>query len=331
MKHKKGITAASLLLLLAILLFAVSSLRPRTTVVELSNPPRKAEAVGAHFYADQLTGREREVYEEIEGRLKRLEGGMVSCDPPLTLREYARVIACLIYEDYENAYAVPLCGLDAENRQVELPMEDPDNSTPVITNILLNTWSSAFREEQMQTAEDGRILNLDDCVRALEQNDPDRVREIAQKRAEISRMLQEVVDGLPRDAGQRDAVEYFATWIHQNIIYDWDTYKEHQGNKYPMEKLFEVYYTPSSTAAVLEGKAMCVGFAKLLSYFCNEAGVDAHIVFSAGTGANHALTAVTIDGVTAYIDLSSTPKDLVVYMDEVSMLRLATPALYFAY
>jgi transglutaminase/protease-like cytokinesis protein 3 len=122
-------------------------------------------------------------------------------------------------------------------------------------------------------------------------------------------ILDEAVEGLPEGAGQRDALEYFIGWTNDHLNYDNEAlnkvYEFSTEDNATINDAYRYYTIPSSLACVVEGKAMCVGFSKVLVYLCNSVGIEAKVVTGNIKGGwAHAIAAVTIEGKTAYFDIS---------------------------
>jgi transglutaminase/protease-like cytokinesis protein 3 len=72
---------------------------------------------------------------------------------------------------------------------------------------------------------------------------------------------------------------------------------------YVYNKLLSVNYVTDNHSnftahgALIENEASCEGFAKALSYFMNEVGIENHIVATTHNGVYHSYNAATIDGI----------------------------------
>lgn len=84
-------------------------------------------------------------------------------------------------------------------------------------------------------------------------------------------------------------------WIRNHVKYDWHYYGESDkpaGTRYPHDL----------TGAVLDGYAVCDGFAGVFYYMANAAGIQALYEDGTDDGEGHAWNLVQIDGIYYYID-----------------------------
>lgn len=324
-KWKIGLSAVALVVVCAVAFVQIQAwLRRREPV--LSNPPVTGSVRQDTFYIDQLNPRERAVFDQIRGRAERLEGGVVTFEPPLTGQEVIRV-----YGAYQNGtpnyfYAWPTLFLDAENRIAE---ED----AAAVSKCLLVLSCTPFEESMLQIT-DGKIENLAACDAVLKQNNPEAVREIRDRQAQTQALLRQIAETLPDGAGQLDAVRFFADWITENVAYDVQNAQEHISGSLKTEEMFSKYLANSTTSCALDGKGMCVGMTKLLVALCSEVGIEAHLVYGGSrmmNGTPHAMVAVKINGDIAYLDTTNGARFGNRLMREEMMRNLLEPAPYFAY
>ena len=323
----------------ALLIGAKITTKMTTRAVTLDNPPRIGSALSINFYENQLTRREHTLYDAYVAGAENFEDGVITLPEPLTGAEAARAVQTFLYERPNDFYAMPAYLLGKND--VVLEEEGLETITePVVYKAILFLSCSAFKESTFQR-ENGRIINLDECDAALRKNDAQKITAIRAQLAKTNALLQSVIDSVPKNAGQRETLQFYCDWIENNLKYDRDRLARHKKmfteDTGQAEDLFNLYYLPSSLACTLEGKAMCVGFAKTLVYLCNQSGIEAHLVSGivAGTNAGHAITAVRIGGKTAYIDLSGiwspVEQDASKFRTEKAMRKILRPSALFTY
>ena len=107
-----------------------------------------------------------------------------------------------------------------------------------------------------------------------------------------TKLAQIIRDGKRETNGdQKKLVEYFCRWLEKNVDYD------------------SSLWNNSAYMAVMEGRAVCGGFANALKDMCNAAGIHALVLTS--DKLNHAWNQVYLDGVWYTVDLLGVvhPKD----------------------
>ncbi len=101
--------------------------------------------------------------------------------------------------------------------------------------------------------------------------------------------IKEVISGLELDGKtEYEKVKLIYTYICENVDYDYDHYNDYyyNGVEYPL------MYTPY--AALIDGKAVCQGYATLFDRMCEEALVSSEIISGTGNGGGHAWNIVKI-------------------------------------
>ena len=108
----------------------------------------------------------------------------------------------------------------------------------------------------------------------------------AAKEAELDEALEAVLDGLDLyDASDYEKVKGVYNWICHNVTYDYDNL---ENDSYRLKH--------TAYAALVNGTAVCQGYAVLLYRMLLELGVDCRIVDGIGNGGAHAWNIVRVSG-----------------------------------
>lgn len=112
---------------------------------------------------------------------------------------------------------------------------------------------------------------------------------------------------LPKNLTEKEIIIDFSNWLRDNLVYDYDIEKKmSRASDGQLLDLNAEYADLAYKQCVLEGRAICSGFAIVLSELCNRVGIDSYVVLGKITKGNnvvyHMWTAVIIDGMTYYTD-----------------------------
>lgn len=340
-KLKRGIVLGIILLLVGAGILTKINVKNVIKPVVFKNIPRNEQALKMDFYQKQLTQKEKRVYDTLIDRVRTFKGGIITLEEPMTKREASRISDAFFNDcgTYDYAYVFPIfVGED----DIAMTAASADNDAAMVSKIILLLSCSAYKNVELKFDHDTyKIMNLEEYGKALEVNDPEEIRKIKQQMADTDVKIQEIINGIPENAGQLDTLNYFCSWIGEHATYDMDTLKKLQafaadeemeiGDPELMSFVCNTSTPQSNIVGILNGKAICGGYAKTLAYLCNEAGIEAHVVCgmfkSAGQG--HAITVVKIGDQVAYVDLSGVWSYLdgkeVKYRSEKATLNMIQP------
>lgn len=310
MKFIKQYPKATAIVLISIIIIGMFFYRERskvlssTTEMKLSNESRQEEVFIDDFYSKQLTQKEKNVLVAMKAKLEALEGGIIEFEEPLTGTEYLRVVAALENENdyFYGFYEIPMSG---ENIYLKHTNKDLTSlKTSYIEKCILFLSSATGLNIAGQYAKDGTVENLEEVANGLARNDQDKIKIIEDKKMQISVIINNILSGIPKNAGQKDTLTYFYDWIHENIEYNnrlgIDAFKFSN-----MQEVIDIAYSNNNVSCVLEGKATALGFCKLLSALCNQAGMESHIVMGTWGKLGDspiAMTVVKIGDENIYVD-----------------------------
>ena len=310
-KHKK---AALLIGIMTVILVVFFSWQRKITLSntlsgKLEDNPRKQMTVESEFYSKQLTQKEHEVYLFLKENIENLKGGVLTLPESINGKEYQRIVTALECEGENYFYGFVEIPMTEDEVYVQYEDKDLNRITEnEISKVILFLSCAEGIEIQAAFAQDGTISNLNEIREGLAVNNETEVDEISRKLQNTEQILDEIIAGIPKNSGEKSTVDYFLDWMKENMkpIDDMET----AGKKVShIGELLDKYYISNHAAAVLDGKATALGYAKILAELCNRTGMEAHIV--AGTwqggwvqGESYVFCAVNMDGQTVYIDAS---------------------------
>lgn len=303
-EHWKRIFIIIAVVTLAVVLLAWwqrSQLLKNSTETKLSNQPRRETVYLDSFYFDQLSEREQRAYAVLEAALDELSGGVVVFPEALNGREYTRITHAIEYGRKDYFYALVGIPMTAENLSVTYKTADAmETEDAVIEKCVVFLSCANDVDKQGDFDEDGYVLNIDEMEEPLGKSDAGKVAALRKEQEEIEAKLNEVVAKLPKEYGEKEAVDYFLDWMHVNIY----PYQEAVSMD-TMSGLFEQIYKRNGLSCLLNSEALPTAYAKLLSELCNRAGINAHVVLGQWRdGEAYVITCVRIGGDDIYIDAS---------------------------
>jgi len=292
------------IILSAIFLTACSN--SDNNVMDKVNPKVTFEPVSNSFYYDQLNEEEIQVLENVMEMCQTYRGGLIELEEPISFNSWTRVIYTLYYDEtYRFWPLVMLYPYDAEGR-----LADEESGEKIISKIYVQlteaTENELLQEFQIEYSEDGVLRNEEELISAFENTTltEDYYRKTSKQIEDIE---QEIIAGMSEDMRQKEAVFYFCNWIKDNMEYDLDVmaYQEDlEEDAVPYARL--IYANASYEQSILSKKALCGGFAIILSDLCNQVGIPSYVVIGTvdvnGEVVQHGWVAVEIGGQTLYID-----------------------------
>lgn len=259
------------------LLFLTACSNRNNSVVNNVNPEVTFQPVSNSFQYDQLNTEERRVYEEVLAFCKNYKGGRIELEEPISSNSWFRILQTFNY-DYEKRFW-PLVMIYVINEDGTDSVELSDEKTISKIYVQLNdsTQNEVVKAFRLEYSEDGKILNEEAFV-ALLQDATLTEEYYVEKTKQIEAVQQEIIAGMPRDIGQKDAVIYFCNWLKDNMEYDFAMYNTYadvgtNGILIPNE-----YGDVSFRNCMLQETATCGGFATVLVDLCNQVGIPAYVV-----------------------------------------------------
>lgn len=303
--------AALLLVALLGLWFAALQMRQKNianaTETRLTDEPRPTGPVESDFYYAQLSEKEKKVYDQMCGRLDRLEGGVVDLEEPLNGREYLRITSTLENEGYNYFYGFYDIPMTSDNIYVKYKNSDLLTvREDTISKVILFLSCAEGINEAGQYAKDGAVENLQEIGRGLSVNNEEKVADIRKRAEETDSLLTRIVKEIPAEYGEKRTIDYFVNWLSENV----SPAPEVGSSVFTgMGDVLEGIYIYNSHSAAAMKQATPLGYAKILSELCNRAGMESHIVLGKwGKNKDYAegyvLCAVNMNGQTIYVDAS---------------------------
>lgn len=310
-KHGKEVLVAAIVLVACCIVAVIYQYRTATATKsienEIPNESRSSEVYTDTFYSNQLTDLELENFNLLEERMQAKEGGIVEFTEALTGEEYLRITAAVSYQSGNYYYGLIDIPMTKANVCVSYNNEDLTEVTDsIITKAILFISAAEGINEQGKYEDDGTVTNLDEIADGLTVNDEAKLAKIDEELEKTDSIIDGVISEIPAEYGEKETVDYFLKWMDENLTYNNDLNSQVSSFK-TMEEIFEGAYVNVNTACVVDGNATALGYVKLLTEFCNRAGIRSHIVMGAWGNSGqtaYALSAIEFDGQTIYVDAS---------------------------
>lgn len=310
-KHQKAvfIIGLAILLLGGLGFWQRQKTIANSTSTKLKDEPRKSGEAVSTFYYEQLTGKEAQAYDRMRDRLDNMEGGVIEFTETLSGPEYLRVTTALEDEGYNYFYGFYDIPMTEDNVYVKYSNSDLTTiKEKKIAKAILFLSCAEGVNEAGDYGKDGTVRNLDEIQEGLSVNSEEKLEEVVRVRNETEAVLNEIMEGLPSDYGEKKAADYFLEWLDGNMEMADDVGREAASFK-SMEDVFEGAYAYNNLSALVEKKATSLGYAKIMSELCNRAGMESHVVLgtwgkSSMTQSGYVFCAVQMNGQTIYIDAS---------------------------
>lgn len=302
-----------------------------STETKLGNPKRSEEVYEDTYYYDQLNDDEKEAYKGIKESLEDFKGGEITFSKSLTGQEYTRVVHAIEYGAKDYYYAIIGIPMDADNKSLTYSDQDilTEKNQDVAKCVLFLSCAKDV-DKQGKFDDDGYVTNLKDMEKPLGEMVPKKVETIENEEKKINSALNSIIDKMPKEYGEKEAIDYFLDWMGKNL----EPYGKGISTD-TMSGLFEKIYKKNGLSCVLDKEALPTGYAKVLSELCNRAGIPSHEVLGQWKdGKAYVMTCVKIDGEDIYIDASGEKtKDLwgQKYLTKEEAHNVMTPADYFSY
>lgn len=315
--HQKIIILCGVLL---IALIAWMSVRQREAFKKnsigntMANPIRREAAFTDTFYFEQLTEKEIKAYEILKGALDDYVGGEVVFPEPLTGKEFTRVCNALEYGAEDYFYGMVGIPMDEKNRNLSYKNSNIlDLKEPEVAKCILFMYCAEGINQNGDMDEEGYVTNLEELKKPLSTVNMERMKEIQTVQEKRDQVLNQVINGLPKEYGAKEAMDYFLNWMDENLTLQ-QASEESQGIT-EMTDFFSKINFKSHMACLAEKNAFASGYARVFCELCNRAGIEAHLVmgvwssgFMGSSQESYILTCVAIDGENIYVDASGTHK-----------------------
>ena len=155
---------------------------------------------------------------------------------------------------------------------------------------------------------------------------------------ETEKVMDEIIAGIPENAGDKTTADYFCKWLDENVKLADDAAQKAQELDDMGDMLEQVY--PYNHLAALNGKkASILGYGKIFSELCRRAGIESHVVMGTWNsqwtdGDTYVLCETVIDGQKVYIDASGAKSKALAgnrYLTEKEAISRMTFVDYFDY
>ena len=340
-KHKKAALLIGVMIIFLVAFFAWQRkiTLSNTLSGKLEDSPRKETAVESEFYSKQLTQKEYEVYLFLKDNIENLKGGVLTLPEPVNGKEYQRIVTALECEGKNSFYGFVEIPMTEDEVYIQYEDKNLNRITEnEISKVILFLSCAEGIEIQAAFAQDGTISNLNEIREGLAVNNESKVDEINRKLQNTEQILDEIMAGLPEGSGEKSTVDYFLNWLKENMT-PTDS-MEVAGEKVShIGEMLDKYYISNHAAAVLDGKATALGYAKILTELCNRAGMESHIVAGTWQGGwvqdeSYVFCAVSMNGQTVYVDASGIKSSSLAgerYLTEKEAFNHLKTADYFSY
>lgn len=272
---------------------------------QIGNPPRETGEVSDNFYYNQLTDKEKEAYNTLKNAIENYQGGEVVFPEPLNGKEYARVSQTLQCGEDDYFYAMADVPMNEKNQNVTYKTSNLlDITQETITKCMLFLYPAEGIDTNGKIDEDGYVTNLNELGGSLANMQKEKKDKVERIKKETNNILNKVVENLPEEYGKKEAIDYFLDWMDKNLKIDEEIMQSTEGIK-NMTQAFEKVYFESYLSCVTLKKANTTGYAKVLTYLCNKAGIPAHIVMGSWNSTESYVFVYTdFDGKDVFIDAS---------------------------
>lgn len=291
------------------------------------------------FYSLQLTQKEYEDFLFLKEKLDCFEGGVLTFPHPLSGKEYQRVITALEYDGYNYFYGFADVPMTEDGVYVLKKERDIFRITEEkISKVVLFLSCAEGITLSGQFADDGTLINLEEIQKGLSVNQEDKIKEIRDTQEETETALAEILEGIPKDSGEKTTAAYLLKWLDENVKLadDANTTAQKLSN---MGDMLEQVYPYNHLAALKDRKASVLGKAKIFSELCRRAGIDSHVVMGTWNsqwtdGETYVLCQTVIDGQKIYVDASGAKASALAgsrYLTEKEATSRMTFVDYFEY
>lgn len=118
--------------------------------------------------------------------------------------------------------------------------------------------------------------------------------EIPAMRKQFDQAAAEVIAQVPQNATDYEKILFIHDWIIDHTVYDVDG-----RNSTDNGGIYSTAY-----GAIVNGKAVCSGYAKAFQYFMNQFGIQSNIISGTAKGGSHSWNYVLLDGEYYWVDVT---------------------------
>lgn len=340
-EHKKAsvIIALAAIVLLTFLGLQRKNATSQSVFDTLKDAPRGEAIEENKYYSGQLTQREYEDYEFLRQKMEKLEGGVLTLPNSLSGKEYQRILTALEYEGNNYFYGFVDIPMTEDGVYVFHKDKDPFRLVDQkIAKVVLFLSCAEGIELFGQFADDGTLINIEEIQKGFSVNDEEKVKKIREMQEETEKVMDEIIAGIPENAGDKTTADYFCKWLDENVKLADDAAQKAQELDDMGDMLEQVY--PYNHLAALNGKkASILGYGKIFSELCRRAGIESHVVMGTWNsqwtdGDTYVLCETVIDGQKVYIDASGAKSKALAgnrYLTEKEAISRMTFVDYFDY
>jgi hypothetical protein len=157
-------------------------------------------------------------------------------------------------------------------------------------------WLNGYVRAKAEYVEDSKTGNV---TISFDVFDYWKDKNLNDARREFNSALISITNRVSRIDGDYERVKFLHDYIISKVTYDEEAYREGDAAD---EKTQALPYT--AYGALLEGKALCGGYAKLFELVMHRLGYDCEYVTGTAGGGPHAWNLIRLDGDYYYIDLT---------------------------
>lgn len=255
--------------------------QPEQKREEVPNVAVNYKSVSNRFYYNSLDGNEKEAYEKIMQVLSTCKGGKIELEKPISHFNYSRVVQTIMY-DGEGKYWPYVFGFpisaDGKVMSTEVVDFDEEMHEKNITQIYVQLQEKTPREElkkfQVEFSKEGKLLNGEAFEKLLGNSDFD-VAYYERITKEIDKIETEIINKMPRNISQEEAIQYFTEWIMKNMQYASGVYNDavSKNNYTPVtEYLYELtkYGKAAYEQSILQKKLYAVDLQSFYQSYVTE-------------------------------------------------------------
>ena len=311
LKHRKAaiIITAVVIVLGAFLGWQRKLTMAKSVYNDLKEEPRGEAIYETDFYYNKLTAKEGEDFLFLKEKMENLEGGVLELPKPLTGKEYQRVVTALEYEGGNTFYGIIDIPMTEDNIYVLHENKDILKVTEEkISKVVLFLSCGEGIHLSGEFAQDGTVTNLSEIEKRLSMNVEEKVQDVQKRKEATQTIMDDILRGIPENSGKKATIEYFLQWLDDNMVFTQNAAATTEGMQ-DMGDLLEKVYSFNHEAGLTEKRASTLGYAKIFSELCRQAGIDSHVVMGAWNGNwlddnMYVLCTASIDGQTIYVDAS---------------------------
>lgn len=269
------------------------------------------ESVSNQFYYEQLTNEEKKNCRKLEDSLKNCKGGYIEFERPISHYSFSRIIQTLMYDEIHRNWTFVNAFPTNEEGQILsvdfLNLENEDEKRTVAGLFLYVDDLSEINNIElfsMQLTDDGKINDAQEFDTWLRSRNftQEKYKKVSE---EIKDAEQDIINLLPDHVSEKRAVKLLTQWMKDHMEYGYGNQNRNSDEIWDVEQSVE-YMRLSSEYSICERKAVCGGFATVLSKLCNLIGIESYVVLGKVENKRgseyHAWVAVKMDQSIYYTD-----------------------------